>query len=144
MSERAGATKLHFVKLSAPPPLHRFLRRVHIAAVSGPSTPLLDLVLRGIEHAMREQGHEWTAAPDATTDAFVTTARLHEPVSWREAPLFTGRKRFGLAGKPSTYTFVQVTQAQLQQLLRSELRLRCGTGLRLRSLSPSETVRMPG
>jgi len=91
---------------------------VHIAAVRGPSTPLLDHVLRGIEQTMRAQGHAWTTTPDAATDSFVTTARLHEPVSWREAPLFTGRKRFGLAGKPSTYTFVQVTPQQLQQLLR--------------------------
>ncbi|HEX6811486.1 MAG TPA: hypothetical protein VF384_07675 [Planctomycetota bacterium] len=106
------------MKLSASPPLHSFLRRVHIAAVRGPSTPLLDRVLRGIEHAMRGQGHEWSATPDARTDAFVTTARLHEPLSWREALLFTGRKRYGLAGKPSTYTFVQVTQAQLHELLR--------------------------
>ena len=68
--------------------------------------------------AMRERGHEWTSMPDGQTDAFVTTARLHEPVSWRQAPLFTGRKRYGLANKPATYTFVQVTEGQLEQLLR--------------------------
>ena len=54
----------------------------------------------------------------------MTTARLHEPVSWRHSPLFTGRKRYGLAAKPATYTFVQVREQQLQDLVqRFELAL---------------------
>ncbi|HEX5052506.1 MAG TPA: hypothetical protein VFZ65_12085 [Planctomycetota bacterium] len=100
------------------PPQHLFLRPVHVAAVPGPSTTLLDEVMAGVEQAMRERGHVWAAAPDDRTGAFLTTARLHEPVSWRQAPLFTGRKRFGLEAKPATYTFVQVTDVQLRQLLR--------------------------
>jgi len=97
---------------------HAFLRRVRLAAVRGPSTPLLDEVLASVEQALRVRGHEWTLEPDDRTDAFVTTARLHEPVSWRHSPLFTGRKRYGLAAKPATYTFVQVTEAQLQDLVQ--------------------------
>jgi hypothetical protein len=100
-----------------PHPSHAFLRRVRIAAVRGPSTPLLDDVLTGVEQALRARGHEWTLEPDDRTDAFVTTARLHEPVSWRHSPLFTGRKRYGLSAKPATYTLVQVTPAQLQELV---------------------------
>jgi hypothetical protein len=101
-----------------PHPSHTFLRRVRLAAVRGPSTPLLDEVLASVEQALRARGHEWTLEPDDRTDAFVTTARLHEPVSWRHSPLFTGRKRYGLAAKPATYTFVQTSEAQLQELVQ--------------------------
>lgn len=89
---------------------------MRIAAVPGPSTSLLDEVLRDVERALRAGGHGWTTTPDDRTDAFVTTARLHEPVAWRQSPLFTGRKRYGLAAKPATYTFVQVTPVQLREL----------------------------
>lgn len=105
-------------------PSHAFLRPVRLAAVRGPTTPLLDEVLAGVEQALRARGHEWTLEPDDRTDAFVTTARLHEPVSWRHSPLFTGRKRYGLMAKPATYTFVQATETQLQELVhRFELAL---------------------
>lgn len=100
------------------PTPHSFLRQVQIAAVSGPSTVLLDDVLAGVAAALRSFGHRWTFTPDDATDAFVTTARLHEPVSWRSSPLFTGRKRYGLTTKPANYAFVQVTEGQLAELLR--------------------------
>lgn len=101
-----------------PPTTHAFLRRVRIAAVEGPSTPLLDRVVAGVQRALADRGHEWTRTPDDRTDSFVTTARFFEPVSWRHSPLFTGRKRYGLATKPATYTFVQVTETALAELLR--------------------------
>ena len=99
-------------------PAHAFWRPVRIAAVEGPCTPLLAEVVDGVRRAMSERGHEWTSSPDDRTDAFVTTARLHEPVAWRSSPLFTGRKRYGLSGKPATYTFVQATPDDLDHLVR--------------------------
>jgi hypothetical protein len=99
-------------------PAHSFWRPVRLAALPGPSTPLLDEALRGVEAALRERGHEWTTAPDDRTDAFVTTARLHEPLAWRDAPLFIGRKRYGLRVKPASYTFVHATEEQLADMVR--------------------------
>jgi hypothetical protein len=96
---------------------HGFLRPVRLAAVAGPSTPLLDEVLVGLAAACERFGGTWTTAPDDRTDAFVTTARLHEPIEWRQAPMFTGRKRFGLQAKPANYALVQVTREQLGGLL---------------------------
>ncbi|MBX3462580.1 MAG: hypothetical protein KF830_05385 [Planctomycetes bacterium] len=106
------------VPASCPAVAHAFWRPVRLAAIAGPSTPLLDAVLAAFEQALRARGHAWTREPDDATDAFVTTARLHEPVAWRQSPLFTGRKRYGLQAKPATYTFVQVTPAQLRELLQ--------------------------
>ncbi|MBL9080090.1 MAG: hypothetical protein JNL08_21535 [Planctomycetes bacterium] len=103
---------------SGEAPAHAFLRRVCLAAVPGASTPLVDRILTGVERELRARGHDWTTTPDDRTDAFVTSARLHEPVAWRDSPLFTGRKRFGLQAKPATYTFVQATPAQLRELLQ--------------------------
>ena len=105
--------------LSGESSSHAFWRPVRIAAVDGPSTPMLANVIAGVRRAMTERGHSWTGDPDDRTDAFVTTARVREPVAWRHSPLFTGRKRFGLTSKPATYTFVQVTPAQLDEMVRT-------------------------
>ncbi|MBL8723706.1 MAG: hypothetical protein JNK49_06640 [Planctomycetes bacterium] len=99
------------------PPVPSFVRPVHLAHVPGPSTPLLDAAMVGLAEACARHGHHWTQAPDARTDAFVTTARLHEPLSWRQSPLFVGRKQFGLRHKPATYAVVQATPEQLRSLL---------------------------
>jgi hypothetical protein len=113
-----GAAILRRVKLVKDlPPAHAFVRKVHLAAVPGASTPLLDRVLAGLRQAFAELGHAWSTTPDASTDAFVTTARLHEPVSWRHSPLFVGRKQWNLQHKPATYALVHATPAQLKQLL---------------------------
>lgn len=101
-------------ELPAP---HAFLRQVHLAAVLGPSTPLLDRVVAGLQQAFTRLGHRWTMVPDAQTDAFVTTARLHEPVSWRHSPLFVGRKQWNLQHKPATYAMVHATTQQFRDLL---------------------------
>ena len=107
--------------MSASHPLprpHEFLRPVQLAAVAGPSTPLIDGVLAGLERAWRARGHGWTDEPDDATSAFVTSARLHEPLPWRRSPLFTGRKRYGLRAKPANYAFVQVPTRDFASLLR--------------------------
>lgn len=97
---------------------HEWVRPVELAAVQGPSTPLLADVLGGVRRAALARGCTWTDTPSDTTDAFVTTARLHEPLSWRHSPLFVGRKRFGLTHKPANYAFVQVPEAELRTLLQ--------------------------
>ncbi|MCB9876502.1 MAG: hypothetical protein H6835_02780 [Planctomycetes bacterium] len=91
---------------------------MQIAAIAGPSTPLIDAVLAGVRRAAEVRGFGWTDTPDDTTDAFVTTARIHEPLSWRHSPLFIGRKRYNLTKKPANYAFVQVPMAELHQLLQ--------------------------
>lgn len=94
------------------------MRRVHLACVGGPSTPFLDRVVEGLRQAFTALGHDWAAAPDARTDSFLTTARLHEPVSWRHSPLFVGRKQWNLTHKPATYALVHATTAQFRDLVQ--------------------------
>lgn len=98
------------------PAPHAFLRKVHLAFVPGPSTPLLDRVVEGLRLAFTQLGHHWSTTPDAQTDAFLCTARLHEPVSWRHSPLFVGRKLWNLQHKPATYGLVHATTQQFRDL----------------------------
>ncbi len=78
---------------------------------------MLDRVVEGLQRAFVELGHRWTDSPDATTDAFVTTARLHEPISWRQSPLFVGRRQWNLQHKPANYGLVHATPGQFRDLL---------------------------
>ena len=78
---------------------------------------MLDRVVEGLQRAFVEFGHRWTDSPDATTDAFVTTARLHEPISWRQSPLFVGRRQWNLQHKPANYGLVHATPRQFRELL---------------------------
>jgi hypothetical protein len=99
------------------PPPHRFVRKVHLAAVPGPSTPLTDAVLAGLQRAFETLGHHWSDAPDDRTDAFVSTARVHEPLSWRASPLFVGRKQWNLRHKPASYTVAWMAPGELHRLV---------------------------
>ncbi|HMA34197.1 MAG TPA: hypothetical protein VKY74_06910 [Chloroflexia bacterium] len=98
-------------------PTHAWLRRTHIAFVPGPSTPLLDATVATILRCFDAQGHQIQAAPEATTDAILTTARFGEPLDWRTALMFAARRRFGLPATPPVYTLVHVHPAVLDEML---------------------------
>jgi len=98
------------------PPPHDFLHQVRVVAVPGPSTPLIDEVMAGLRAAFSAHGHHWSEAADDRTSAFLTTARLHEPIAWRRSPLFVGRKQWGLQHTPANYALVQVKPAELREL----------------------------
>ena len=104
------------------PDPHPWLRSVTVARVPGPSTPLVDGFLDRVEAKLTELGHRVLHDPsevdegDGTLDAFVSTAKLHEPRRWRDSMLFVGRKRFGLSHSPPLYTFVQLPTRELAEL----------------------------
>jgi hypothetical protein len=56
-------------------------------------------------------------APDDSTDVLLTTARFGEPVNWRDAPLFTCRRRFGLTKAPTVFTVVSASPQQFRATL---------------------------
>ena len=97
--------------------LHPWLRKVGVAHVSGPSTPALDAVVAGLLDRFELREHRVQAIPGYGTDAVFTTARYGEPVDWRDAPMFTARKRFGLNHNPTVFTFLHMSA----QTLRCEL-----------------------
>jgi hypothetical protein len=76
--------------------------------------------MRGLLERFALKGHNVRPHPDADTGAVLTTARYGEPVEWRDAPMFTARKRFNLNHNPTAFTFVYMRahalQHELQQL----------------------------
>ncbi len=98
-------------------PLHPWLRRVHVSFVPGPMTPLLESVADGILRVFRRLGHNVQDVPDNTTDAIITTAPFGTPLRWRDALLFTARRRFGLERTPTLYSLVHVRPDEFRQAL---------------------------
>ena len=98
-------------------PTHPWLRRVHVAFVPGPTTPLLEEVASNLLHHFRLQGHQVHTTPDDHTDVILTTAPFGEPIGWRQALLFTARQHFKLSRSPALYTLVHVPPEDFQRLL---------------------------
>ena len=98
-------------------PTHPWLRRIHVAFVPGPTTSLLEEVASGLLHHFRLQGHQVQTTPDGRTDVILTTAPFGEPIGWRQALLFTVRRRFKLSRSPTLYTLVHALPEKFQRLL---------------------------
>jgi hypothetical protein len=80
-------------------------------------TALLEKVIDDMLHHFRHLGHQVQTVPDDRTDVILTTARFGQSMSWRKAPLFTARRRFGLSRTPTVYTLVHVSPAKFEELL---------------------------
>lgn len=98
-------------------PTHSWLRKIHVAFLPGPTSAILEEVAPELLRYFRLLGHDVQARPDNDTDVILTTARFDEPVSWREAPLFFSRRRFGLNHTPTVYTLVHISTAGFQSSL---------------------------
>lgn len=98
-------------------PVHPWLRELDVTFVPGPDSPLLNEVAGGLLRYFDRLGHKVRDVPDERTDIILTTARFGEPLGWREALLFTARRRFGLEHSPTIYTLVGITPAELQRAL---------------------------
>lgn len=89
-------------------PLHPWLYPLKVAYVPGPAHPLLERVTRGLLERFRQRGHHVLEEPAPDTEVLLTTARFEEPLSWRQALLFTARRRFRLQRTPTLFTLVHI------------------------------------
>ncbi len=89
--------------------LHGWLCSLKVSFVPGPRDGVLDQVAEDLLDSFREEGHTVQPIPDDDTDLILTTARFGEPLNWREALLFTARRRFNLSHAPTIYTLVHIT-----------------------------------
>lgn len=98
-------------------PTHSWLREIRATFVPGPMTPLLEEVADGLLRRFRLWGHEVEQTPSDDTDIVLTTAPFGEPIDWRDALLFTIRRRFKLNHSPALYTLVHVRPGEFQRWL---------------------------
>jgi hypothetical protein len=98
-------------------PTHTWLKQLTVSYLPGPSTPLANRVASDLMEFLHNQGHTTQELPSADTDVILTTARLGEPLGWREAFMFTARRRYGLNHVPTVFTIVHATHQQFNDLL---------------------------
>ena len=98
-------------------PVHDWLLCRTVSFVPGAGSKLSYDAADGLIDAFGRMGHRVQSVPDQETDIILTTAPFGEPLNWRDALLFTARRRFGLSVAPSIYTVVGVTPSQLEHTL---------------------------
>jgi hypothetical protein len=97
--------------------VHSWLQKINLTFVPGPTTPLLAKVAVDLEAAFRKMGHTVQEAPDANTDLILTTAPFGKAINWREALLFTGRRRYKLEHTPTIITLIHARPTEFQERL---------------------------
>lgn len=90
---------------------------IQLAYLPGGTTPLLETVAGELLAAFRAMGHTTLVQPGPYADAILTTACFGEQVPWREAPLFTARRRFQMAKTPTVFTLTHITTGEYKRIL---------------------------
>ncbi|HEX5840524.1 MAG TPA: hypothetical protein VFY26_21975 [Anaerolineales bacterium] len=108
-------------------PTHSWLKQLNVSYVSGPSTALAEQIASGLMGYFHEHGHVTQSRPSPQTSVILTAARLGEPLSWRDALLFTARRRYRLKQVPTVFTIVQARPQQfsdwmerIEQILKGD------------------------
>ncbi len=96
---------------------HPWLRKISLAFLPGPMTPLLEEVVTDLLQCFRSHGHGLRTTPDDTTDIVLTTAPFGKAVNWRKALLLSARQRFKLSHTPAVYTMLHAPGAEYRRLL---------------------------
>lgn len=107
-----------FSLLSTQKPVHSWLRPIHIACVNGNATPLVKQFHQELLERFSKQGHIVQTQPDAETDVLLTSAPFGQPLDWRQAYLFTARRKFNLPHLPVLFTTLHATPQQFELLLQ--------------------------
>jgi hypothetical protein len=93
---------------------HSWLQKISIVLTPGESTPLLEKFTENLLAHFRQNGHQVLVKPGGDVDVVLTTAVFGHPINWRDAMLFTARRRFHLQHAPLVFTIVHATPEQFQ------------------------------
>lgn len=96
-------------------PIHPWLKKLHLVYHPGATTPLIETFSKRLLFYFEELGHHLQNQPDENTDLILTTAAFGVPLSWRNALLFTARRRFHLQHAPTIYTLLHATPDQFNE-----------------------------
>jgi hypothetical protein len=97
--------------------IHPWLRKIHLSYVSETTMPFMEEVVFALLNAFRTLGHTVQEKPDENTDLLLSSAPFGQPLNWRNAVMFTGRRRFGLKHTPTTITLIHAHPDEYQDLL---------------------------
>lgn len=98
-------------------PAHAWLQELSLAYVPGPSNAMLDKFAGNLLARFEKWGHDVQKQPNNDTDVIITSALFGEPLRWREALLFTARRRFNLDHLPTIVTLIPVTAEKFRRQL---------------------------
>lgn len=93
---------------------HTWWRKITLSYVPGPRNQLLDEVGKNLLDCFRANGHQVHEVPGKSTDVILTTALFGKPIRWREALLFTARRRYNMDHTPTIFTLVHATREAFQ------------------------------
>src|SRR6266542_1871698 len=96
-------------------PTHSWLKQLCISYTPGPSTGLANHVATELLNYFQRGGHITGNIPSTETNVILTTARLGEPLGWREALMFTARRRYKLKQAPTVFTIVHALPEQFDE-----------------------------
>lgn len=96
-------------------PTHSWLRQLNVSYVQGPSSGLAERVASELMNYFHQEGHSTESTPAPETNVILATAQLGEPLGWREALLFTARRRYKLNHVPTVFTIVQALPEQFNE-----------------------------
>ncbi|PTQ51602.1 MAG: hypothetical protein BLITH_1240 [Brockia lithotrophica] len=107
-----------FASKSAFPPIHPWVRPVRASWVDAPyATPLIRRFREALRTALLREGHHLLARPEDGVELLLTPAPLFEPLRWRDALLFTARRRFGLSKTPTIVSVIHAPTAAWEKAL---------------------------
>ncbi len=98
-------------------PTHSWLKQLCVAYISGPSTSLANDVASELINYFHHEGHVAQKNPSSETNVILTTAKLGEPLGWREAVMFTARRRYNLKHVPTVFTIVHALPEQFNEMM---------------------------
>lgn len=98
--------------------VHDWLRPIEATYVPGVDDEVLAGVAEGLLEQLRALGHRVTPQPTDHTDLLLTSAPFDRALSWREALMFTARRRFGLRRAPTVVTLLRVSRAAFESQLK--------------------------
>ncbi len=96
-------------------PTHSWLKQLCVSYIPGPSTRLGERVASDLMDYFQHEGHSTQEIPSDETNVILTTAKLGEPLGWREAMMFTARRRYKLKHTPTVFTIVHALPEQFHE-----------------------------
>jgi hypothetical protein len=97
--------------------VHKWIYPITVCYVPGLDHRPLELFTQNLINSLSRTGHKVVDRPLLGVDLLLTTAEFGHSLNWRQALMFTGRKRFGLKQNPMVVTLMWATTGQFSDVV---------------------------